>query len=546
MRAGAAVVAALALLASACTDTPQSGGTTEAGTPPGGVGLKCWSAAPQEGDPGILVADVTEAAGLVEPLLGMKGHAGAWGDVNGDLVPDLMVGTFATARGDVYLERGATGPAPDRLLLGDGEGFSVDQAFPGGIGRTSGAVMVDLDNDGDDDLVLSRNVVEDQPGDATTVFEQTPDGWAAADSGIDPALGGRSIGVLDADGDGLLDLVIVVDRYRGGDSRIYRNTGGLRFQDMTEEWGLGNGVDGLGVATADVNGDRLTDVFIAGSNRFFIGTGHGLEEVDAGIDPWETFGAEDDVAGAALADVNRDGRLDLVVGQHYNSTVSRGTLVPVRLYLNETEPGGDPFFADVTEEAGLVGLPTKAPHVDIADLDNDGWPDILTTASADGGTRPAVFRHLGVTDGIPRFATPDGLGELQYWVTGPTADIDHDGRLDVLLVEWYPEKPSLLLRNTSASGGWLQVSYDGSPGAGIGTRVEVYEAGGLGDPERLLGAREIVVSFGYTSGVEPVAHFGLGEAATVDVRVIPPYRADPIDLEAVAADRHIRLPAGCG
>lgn len=547
MRVTAAIAAVLALVAVACTDPPEPAGTSESSTTPGtGVGLSCWSAEPQDGEPGIRFSDVTETAGLIEPLLGMKGHAAAWGDVNGDLILDLVVGTFSNARGDVYLERGATGPAPDRLLLGDGGSFSVDAAFPEGIGRTSGAVIVDLDNDGDDDLVLSRNVVDDQPGDATTVFEQTPDGWVAVDAGIDPAMAGRSIGVLDADGDGLLDLLIVVDRYRDGDSRIYRNIGGLEFQDMTEDWGLGHGVDGLGVATGDVNGDRLTDVFIAGSNRFFIGTGHGLEEVDAGIGPWETIGAEDDVAGAAMADVNRDGRLDLVVGQHYNSTVDRGSLVPVRLYLNQTEPGSDPVFVDVTEEAGLVGLPTKAPHVELVDFDNDGWLDLLTTASAGDGTGPAVFRNTGEPGEIPVFETPEGLGDPQYWVTGPAGDFDRDGRVDLFLVEWEPSLPSLLLHNDSASGHWIEVSVGPELGGGVGTLVEAYQPGGADDPERLIGAREITASLGYSAGVGRVAHFGLGAEESVDLVITPPFPADPLVLRGVPADQHVRVPSGCG
>ncbi|NIR39289.1 MAG: hypothetical protein GWN07_25780, partial [Actinobacteria bacterium] len=54
----------------------------------------------------------------------------------------------------------------------------------------------------------------------------------------------------------------------------------------------------------------------------------------------------------AIADVNRDGWLDLVVGHHYNSTLSRGVEVPVRLYLNRTTaPGGAIALDDVTEIA---------------------------------------------------------------------------------------------------------------------------------------------------------------------------------------------------
>jgi hypothetical protein len=53
------------------------------------------------------------------------------------------------------------------------------------------------------------------------------------------------------------------------------------------------------------------------------------------------------------------------------------------------------------------------------------------------------------------------------------------------------------------------------------------------------------VTQGYSAGVMPMAHFGLGEAAEVDVRLTPPGGADSVLVEGVAANQHIRWPDGC-
>jgi hypothetical protein len=218
--------------------------------------------------------------------------------------------------------------------------------------------------------------------------------------------------------------------------------------------------------------------------------------------------------------------------------------VPVRLYLNETgESGGTIELRDVTESAGLTGMPTKAPHVEIADMDNDGWPDIVTSASASDGSTPAVFKHMGLEDGVPQFATPQGLGSAQYWVTAPTSDVNRDGRLDLLAVEWEPALPSFMFTNQTASGSWLQVTVNDGV-SGVGSRVELYEEGQAGDADALLGARDITASLGYTAGVESMAHFGMGDVTAVDV-VVTRRGSDPISLSGVAANTRIDVAGDC-
>jgi hypothetical protein len=148
--------------------------------------------------------------------------------------------------------------------------------------------------------------------------------------------------------------------------------------------------------------------------------------------------------------------------------------------------------------------------------------------------------HQGLDGDVPRFSTPDGLGDPQYWVAAPAADYDRDGRLDVFLLEWEPALPSLMLRNDTATGNWLQVSVDGAEGFGIGWRVDVL------DGDTIVGAREITVTQGYSAGVLPIAHFGLGELTEVDVLLTPPGGADPVLVEGVSVNQHIRWPGGCG
>jgi len=498
--------------------------------------MGCWATEAYGGSGGTRFEDVTEVVGLDEPLRGMHGHTAIWSDTNGDDWPDLYVGTFADREVEVYQERGAEGPAPDRLLLGGDGVFTVDDTLPEAFSRSSGGVGADLDNDGDLDLVVARNTDEPEPGqNPTQVLENTEGVFqVVADSGIPEDLGGRSVGVLDYDQDGLLDLFIAEDRFAGETSVLFRNEGDLRFSDVNAEAGIPEGVHGLGVAVADFDGDGLSDIFVSGSNRLFLSHGPGqFVEGESSVFEWEVYGDEDDVAGASVADVNRDGLLDLALGQHFNSTLEFDETVSVRLYLNE----GDGAFRDVTDEAGLEPIPTKAPHVELNDVNNDGWPDLLTSASS--GEGPALFLSQGLEGDVPVFTTPEGMGDPQYWVAAPTVDYDRDGRLDIFLLEWEPSLPSILLRNVTETGNWLQVSVDGENGFGIGWLIEVLDA------DTILGAREITVTQGYSAGVMPLAHFGLGELGEVDVRLTPPGGAEPILVEGVGANQHIRWPDGC-
>lgn len=483
-----------------------------------GASAACWSA-PPAGGTGVSFTDVTRASGLVDPLRGMYGHAAAAADVDGDGWTDLFVAGFADRPARDYRVRGADGPAPDRLLRGGAGGFEVDPSFPGEPARTSGATFADLDADGDLDLVVVRNPrpdgeVASRP---TTVYRNDGDGWAAA-TALVPDTAARSVAALDVDRDGLADLAIAGDRFGESPTRLLRNTGGLRFEDASDEWGLPDDLFGLALSPVDLDADGWLDLVVSGDPRVLRGGPDGFTVVDVPALRWRAVGDEDDPAGIAVGDLDGDGAPDLAIGQHFNSTIDAGERVPVRLFLNRSGDGGIDLV-DVTDEAGSPSLPTKAPHVAVADLDADGLADVVTSAATADGT-PVVLRGTGVVDGVPRFEVVGEPAAGAYWVTGVTDDFDHDGRVDVFMVEWEPSRPSLLLRGAGGGGPWVGVDL-----AALGT-----EAGGARVDAR-LGGRVVATAWaasttGYAAGAPPTVRLGLGDAAeaatAVELVVTPP------------------------
>ena len=339
--------------------------------------------------------DATATPGWTTRSAGMMGHAAAWGDVDADGGSTSSSARSPTARPPSTPSAGPTGPSPDRAAARrTGAATFVDSGTAFAPGRTSGAVVRRPRPRRRLDLVLARNV--DRRAATPTVDLRNDDGRLDArrpTSGLDADVAGRSIGVLDVDSDGLPDLLVLEDRFRGGSSRLYRNLGDLRFEPMRR--------GGLARRRARPRRRhrrpqrrrahrRRRRRLQPGLRRH----GTGLREVAGAIAPWATYGDEDDAAGVALGDVDGDGDADVVLGQHFNSTVdgdarpSARPAVPQRLDRRAAI-----VLRDVTAEAGLVGLPTKAPHVALVDLDNDGWLDLLTAASAAGGDRPAVFMN---------------------------------------------------------------------------------------------------------------------------------------------------------
>ena len=529
--------------------------------------------------------DVGHESGFLPAAAGIQGHGAGWGDVDGDGWADLYVGTFhyKDTQPNLFFRN-----RKGRLELDDQPQLRIST-------RATGVLFADLDNDGDLDLYVASmpapagGRLAERMGhpfagcslfrnDGAGRFKNISEGNAACPTDF----GGRSVTVLDIDGDGLLDLLVGEDPIAGYNgsktktSRLFRNLDGLRFEDVSREIGIPQDAAGLGVAAADVNGDGWPDFFLASTIGNYLmlndGTGRFHEAVGARETfAWPTAKGDDMVCGVAISDVNGDALPDIVLGQHYSTP----WLKPLanRLYLNRGVSNGVPGFEDVTESAGLTPLPLKGPHVEIQDFDNDGRSDIYTSIVkfAEGRPYPVIFRNTGNADrgNTPRFSE-HALGvndfpndedraikrsgtffekmvfdrKVVYFAPGPTCDFDRDGRLDLLLPNWWVELPSLLLKNETKGGHWLDVRVSGAKGVnamGVGSRVDVYEAGQSENPDARIGSREIATGFGYASSQEAVAHFGLADHTLCDVVVTLPHGRGRLVRKSVQADQRITM-----
>jgi hypothetical protein len=522
--------------------------------------------------------DVTASAGLLPDVANIWGHGAGWGDIDGDGWIDLYVATFHMP-----------GSKPNRCFRNKKGKFALDPQKSLAVStRGTGVVFADFDNAGRLDLYLG-NMPDPANKHAGCVLLRN-DGKGnftdiSRDSGACPqAFGGRSVAVLDYDGDGLLDILVGEDPFPGYNgsktrrTRLFRNKGNHKFEDVTDAAGIPTVAPGLGVAVADVNNDGWPDIFICSGtfNALFLNDGKGHFKEMPGSRKLFAYegaggqGGDNMVCGVCFCDLNRDGLLDVVLGQHF-ATPWRES-VPNKLFINRGIKDGLPNFEEVTEKAGLKPLGMKSPHVEIQDFDNDGWPDIYfsTVKFKDGKPYPVIFRHQGVVkDGIPQFrddawAVNDfptaedraitGSGQMFekvkkekkviYTAPGPVGDYDNDGRLDMFLPNWWPDRHSMLLRNETKGGNWLRVQVEGTKGVnrmGIGARAKLYTAGKLGEASALLGCREIATGYGYASGQPAYAHFGLGKADKVDVEVILPHGKGKWTQRGVAANQVLKI-----
>ena len=290
----------------------------------------------------------------------------AGGDFDGDGTGDLAVANFVNGA-YVTMGDGACGFAPPTLVLEEdplGEASSAALAIAAG----------DLDADGHDDLVADAT----GPGSETAFFALLfgLGGGAFEPPVMLPVNGSSSeIVIRDLDADGILDILGSTHWLSGttgdiGYVHLVRGKGGRSFAAAVE---IPVGDDPDGLAIADVDGDGRLDVVTPGGPNLGPSTVSLLRgDGKGGVEAQLTFPTSSgNSSGIAAGDLDADGSADVVVGLGDQNAVS----------ILRGGPGGElgSPVALMTRENPVNNDSSEPFYIALGDLDEDGVLDIAAT-----------------------------------------------------------------------------------------------------------------------------------------------------------------------
>jgi hypothetical protein len=482
----------------------------------------------------------------IAPHIAALGACVSVADFNNDNNPDLY---FTSSRFG----------ANNALYLNKGDGTFHDHAEHAGVaalnrsgeGVSMGAVWGDFDNDGFEDLFVSKWGYQQ-------LFKNNGNGTftdVTTQAGLRRWMNSNGAVWLDFDRDGLLDLYVTgyfpsdIDFWNlrstrimqhswefatnGGKNLLFKNLGLGRFQDVTDSLGVGSTRWTLAAASADFNDDGWPDLYLAndyGPEELYLNKeGKRFELARAGLQ-------DDSKSGMAVAigDVYNRGRHDVFVTNiSEKGFLFQGNNLRIN-FLKELDR-----FDEVA--TGVVADAGWAWGAQFGDLNNDGLLDLVVAngfisadstksywyamskiagaqsnifedahnwpaigkASLSGYERSRVLLNRGA-DGFEDVAEQSGMTDLLDGRAVAMADLFNRGALDVIIAN--EKARALIYRNAdSAHGHWLELKLVGSRSnrSAIGAEVTV-EFGNVRQRQVVDGGS------GFCSQNDRRLHFGLG------------------------------------
>ena len=269
---------------------------------------------------------------------------------------------------------------------------------------------------------------------------------------------------------------------------LFKNNRDGTFTDVTVKAGLARSGWGQACCVGDYNNDGWNDLFVSyyGQNSLFRNNGNGTF-----TDVTKEAGLLQDRlrwnSGCTFLDYDKDGRLDLFVGNYIDLDLKttplpedanctyKGITVACGppgleggknlLYRNK----GDGTFEDVSEKAGMRStLGTYALSCGAADLDNTGWPNIYVANDSTSATyyvnqKDGTFKDQAIEAGVAY--SPDGKPQAGMGVS--IGDYNRDGMLDIVKTNFAGDTDSLYMN--LGDGSFDDRTYQA--GLGINTRL---------------------------------------------------------------------------
>ncbi len=407
-----------------------------------------------------------------------------------------------------------------------------------GVGYGMGVAVGDYDNDGNEDLYVTAyggNKLYHNNGDGTftDVTEK---------AGVGGGGWSTSAAWVDLDGDGLLDLVVLryvqwdfndiwcgerkegyrsycnPDAFHPTTPLVYHNDGKGHFTEVSHKIGLAQPGKGLGIALADYDRDGRIDIFVANDSMaefLYHNKGDGTFEDVALMSGVAVDGEGHTYAGMGVdfADYNNDGFPDLVITDLANQMYA--------VYRNN----GDGTFTYDSYPSGIgrMTMMHSGWGVRFLDYDNDGWKDLLIAQGHDLDTIELTFPNLRYREpmllarntgqGFVDVSADAGSVFHEAWVGRGMAigDIDNDGRLDAVVTT--NDGPVYVLHNaTPTQNHWLTLRLVGhkSNRDAIGAELKIVTAKGSQ-------FATVTTASSYLSSSDKRVHFGLGPETVVEL-----------------------------